>query len=297
MGGAGNGTRAQDLASLNGKVLRIEGTGWTLADNPFGNAVWSLGHRNPQGLTFGPNGVLYSSEHGTSHDDEINIIERGRNYGWPTVEGFCDTPAETAFCASANVKEPIGATWTPTIAPGQLIYYNGDLFPQWKDHLLLIAMKSRAVILLKLNEARNSIIERRTILQNTYGRLRSICQSPDGRVFIGSSNRDTYGDNREGSDWIIELTPATSDVDDDHDAATITKTLQGVFIQGADPLSPVTVFDIIGRSILASITDESGGALLDLFGSSSVGAAVPNNGIVIVRYLVNNAPRVHLLHE
>ena len=86
------------------------------ADNPVaGNPYWSFGHRNPQGLVFA-NNIIYSSPNmDPSTDDEINIIEKGRNYGWPNVQGFCDAGSEQTFCTANNVKEPIKA-WTPTAA-------------------------------------------------------------------------------------------------------------------------------------------------------------------------------------
>ena len=88
----------QNPSSLNGKVLRINLDGSIPADNPYGNAVWSIGHRNSQGMAFGM-GRLYISEHGETTNDEINIINRARNYGWPYVEGFCDLPAERTLPA------------------------------------------------------------------------------------------------------------------------------------------------------------------------------------------------------
>lgn len=93
-GDAGNTALAQNVASLNGKVLRINLDGSIPTDNPMaGSAVWSWGHRNAQGLAF-HNGIMYSSEHGPNNDDEVNIISMGRNYGWPNVQGFCNTPTE-----------------------------------------------------------------------------------------------------------------------------------------------------------------------------------------------------------
>ncbi|MEK7224676.1 MAG: PQQ-dependent sugar dehydrogenase, partial [Bacteroidota bacterium] len=108
-GDASNQALPQNTSSINGKVLRLNLDGTIPADNPVaGNPYWSFGHRNPQGLVFA-NNILYSSEHGPSNDDEINIIEKGRNYGWPAVHGYCDLSGEQTFCAANNVKEPIKA--------------------------------------------------------------------------------------------------------------------------------------------------------------------------------------------
>ncbi|HWR32873.1 MAG TPA: PQQ-dependent sugar dehydrogenase, partial [Chitinophagaceae bacterium] len=135
-GDASNQSLPQNTAALNGKILRLNLDGSIPADNPVaGNPYWSFGHRNPQGLVFA-NNIMYSSEHGPSNDDEMNIIEKGRNYGWPNVEGYCNTSSEQSFCSANNVKEPIKA-WTPTAAVCGMDYYNSNLIPQWKNSLLM----------------------------------------------------------------------------------------------------------------------------------------------------------------
>src|SRR3546814_6813236 len=98
--------------------------------NPFpGSPVWALGFRVPQGIVYASNGKIYSAEHGNLADDEVNLIEKGANYGYPNVSGICDQPAEKIFCAANKVKEPLIA-WTPTIAPAGLAYYNSTAIPQ-----------------------------------------------------------------------------------------------------------------------------------------------------------------------
>lgn len=140
-GDASNQSLPQNTSATNGKILRINLDGTIPADNPVpGNPYWSFGHRNPQGLVF-VNGRLFSSEHGPNNDDEINIIEKGRNYGWPNIEGYCDLQSEQDFCNTQNVKEPIKA-WTPTAAVSGLDYYNNNNIPQWKNSLLVVALKN-----------------------------------------------------------------------------------------------------------------------------------------------------------
>lgn len=203
-GDANNTATAQNLQSLNGKVLRLRLDGTIPADNPFPNSpIWSVGHRNAQGLTY-HDGILYSSEHGPNNDDEINIIEAGRNYGWPTVMGYCDSPIERAFCEENNVAEPIAA-WTPTIAPCGMAYYPHTRIPQWEHSLLLVTLKASRLVVLSLDSSRRRIVSERHFLVNELGRLRAICVSPDGRVFIGTSNRDGRGSPRSGDDRIVEL--------------------------------------------------------------------------------------------
>ncbi|GAI30312.1 unnamed protein product, partial [marine sediment metagenome] len=125
-GDVGSASYALDTNRLHGKFLRLNLDGSVPYDNPIpGSYVWSLGHRNAQGLVRAPNGIIYSSEHGPANDDEVNIIEKERNYGWPEVQGFCDLPDEQTYCTANNVMEPIAA-WTPTLAVCGLDYYDHD---------------------------------------------------------------------------------------------------------------------------------------------------------------------------
>jgi glucose/arabinose dehydrogenase len=196
--------RAQDLTSINGKVLRMNLDGSIPDDNPMpGSYIWTFGHRNPQGLCYA-NGKMYSSEHGTTANDEINIIEENRNYGWSTVEGVCNTPAEITFCTANNVKEPIWS-WSPSIAPCGLDYYQNDAIPEWNNSLLLAVLKDKKLIQLKLNADGTQILQQNIYLVNTYGRLRDVLVIPDGRVFLCTSNRDYAGAPIAVDDRIIEL--------------------------------------------------------------------------------------------
>jgi glucose/arabinose dehydrogenase len=187
----------QNTSSPSGKILRLNLDGSIPSDNPIGgNPYWSFGHRNPQGLVYA-NNRLYSSEHGPSTDDEINIIEKGRNYGWPNVHGYCDQQSEQSTCVSYNVMQPISA-WTPTIATSGLDYYNHDLIPQWKNSLLLATLKDATLYQLKLDSDFNEVTNTNEYFSGEYGRMRDICISPDGKVYICTSNG--------GNDRIIEVT-------------------------------------------------------------------------------------------
>ena len=186
-GDAGNTSLPQNTASLAGKVLRFELNGAIPADNPIPNSpVYSWGHRNPQGLFFA-NGYLYSSEHGPNSDDEINIIEKGRNYGWPNVKGFCNTAAEITFCNDSNVVEPLFA-WTPTVATSGICYYNHPSIPEWQGNLLLTTLKDQRVINLTLTNTKDSITETTDYFVNRWGRLRDITSDPDGNVYIATNS-------------------------------------------------------------------------------------------------------------
>lgn len=176
---------AQDPATRNGKTLRINLDGTIPADNPIpGSPVFTVGHRNPQGLMQLPNGRIYSAEHGNSAHDEINIIEAGRNYGWPNVEGFCDQPAELLYCAANNIREPL-IDWA--VAPAALAYYDHPAIPAWRGGLLQAALGGNRLTHLALNASGTAITAQSTFL-TTYGRLRALCVSPEGRVYVGTSN-------------------------------------------------------------------------------------------------------------
>jgi glucose/arabinose dehydrogenase len=189
VGDASDQSNPQNLNSLNGKILRVNLDGSIPADNPDpSSAVWTYGHRNPQGLIF-VNDILFSSEHGPDTDDEINIIEKGGNYGWPDVRGFCNEDDEKSFCTGHNVIDPL-MSWTPTIAVCGINYYNSDSIPQWKNSILMTTLKDERLIQLKLSDDQRSITENHDFFISRYGRMRDVCVAPDGRVFICTSNGD-----------------------------------------------------------------------------------------------------------
>ena len=190
-------TLPQNKNVLNGKILRLNLDGTIPSDNPFpGNPVWSFGHRNPQGLVM-VNDILYESEHGPDIEDEINIIEKGRNYGWPDVKGPCDG-SEVSFCTANNVKEPTWSSGNSTIAVCGLDFYNNDLVPQWKNSLLMMTLKNSSVRQMKLSNDGLYIAQTQTFFKNQWGRLRDLCISPSGKIYICTSN----GGN---SDVLVEI--------------------------------------------------------------------------------------------
>lgn len=202
-GDAGNSAVAQNISAVNGKTLRINLDGSIPADNPIaGSAVWNWGQRNVQGMVFA-RGNIYSSMHGASADDEINILLKARNYGWPNVEGVCNTTSEVKFCADSNVVEPI-FTWTPTIAPGGIDYYEHPMFPEFDNSILMTTLKDMHLYQLQLNPGLDSIKSTKIIAEVSYGRLRDICISPTGSIFISTSNSAAMGTGAY-VDKIIEL--------------------------------------------------------------------------------------------
>ncbi|MGA4668791.1 PQQ-dependent sugar dehydrogenase [Propionibacteriaceae bacterium Y1923] len=186
-GDAANRQLAQDQNSLAGKVLRISFGGTVPADNPFGNPVWSLGHRNVQGLAFAPDGTLWSAEFGDRSADELNVITAGGNYGWPEVEG------------NAGQRDPFIApkvTWEPTASssPSSLAVAQGNVW--------VASLAGNTLFQVPINgtEAGEPVAH----FAGEYGRLRSVIAHRDGIVF-GTSNTDGRGSVRSGDDRLIYL--------------------------------------------------------------------------------------------
>ncbi len=270
-GDALQASEAQNRASLNGKILRLNLDGTVPADNPTpGSYVYTFGHRNPQGLVQLADGRLYASEHGPSNDDEVNKIEAGRNYGWPTVEGLCNLPAEATFCTANNVREPL-TTWTPTIAPAGLKYYDHPAIPGWRGSLLLVALGGKRLVQLPLDAPGTAITARNEFLLNAFGRLRSICVSPQGRVYVGTSNRDGRGAPAATDDRILVLENRAYMPTATRNAAAVGFELfpnparQQASLRLPSPGAHVTICDLLGRRLREQAVPGTT-AVLDLVG-------------------------------
>lgn len=186
-GDAANSANAQAAGSRSGKILRINKDGSIPADNPIaGNPLWSFGHRNPQGMVM-VNNILYTAEHGPEVEDEVNIIQKGKNYGWPQVNGPCNG-SETSFCSANGVVEPIWSTGGSTFALSGMDYYNHNLIPEWKNSLLVASLKNTTLYVLHLNDQRTAVSSSDEYFNGQFGRLRDICISPSGTVYICTSN-------------------------------------------------------------------------------------------------------------
>ncbi len=197
-GDAGNPKSAQDLTSLSGKILRIELDGSIPKDNPFPSSpVYSLGHRNPQGLAWSTNNILYESEHGQTAHDEINIIKPGANYGWPLVQG--DEESKEIL-----VQKPLIQSGDTTWAPSGIAYITEG---PWQGKLLVATLRGAQLLSISLNGNGTKVTNVASWLANDFGRLREVVQGGDGAIYIATSNRDGRGNPQAGDDKIIKLIP------------------------------------------------------------------------------------------
>lgn len=197
-GDAGNAALAQDSTSTAGKILRIELDGIIPKDNPFINSpVYSLGHRNPQGLAWNSNNVLYESEHGQSAHDEINIIKPGANYGWPLVQGNEES-------SEVMVQKPLIHSGEDTWAPSGITFVNQG---PWRGKLLVATLRGQRLLAMSLNGRGAAVKNVEAFLQNRYGRLREVIQGRDGSIYLTTSNRDGRGNPDITDDRIIQLIP------------------------------------------------------------------------------------------
>jgi glucose/arabinose dehydrogenase len=208
-GDASDASIAQNRESFAGKILRLTLEGQAAPGNPFGTRIYSYGHRNPQGMVFATDGTLYITEHGPSDNDEVNRIEAGKNYGWPNVHGRCDGdigPAELSFCSANAVAEPL-ATWTPTIAPAGVGYYDHTLIPGFRRSLIFATLKDATLYRLQLSSDGRTVESTETLFDGEFGRLRAVLVAPDGSIYIGTSNRDGRGTPMPNDDRIIRIRP------------------------------------------------------------------------------------------
>jgi glucose/arabinose dehydrogenase len=206
-------TPSQDMQSNVGKIVRLHDDGSIPADNPFVDylsvdafvddegvypEIWSLGHRNPLGMTFDLDGQLWVIEMGPRGGDELNRIVRGANYGYPLVSNgqHYDGRDIPDHDTNSDFEEPV-LWWTPVISPAHLMVYSGDAFPEWHGDLLAAGLSSRAIIRIDINGDNATEVERFPM----GAPIRSIVQGPEGALWV------LEDESREGQGRLLKLTP------------------------------------------------------------------------------------------
>ena len=185
--------QAQSLNNHFGKIIRINKDGSVPFDNPFVDIpyalpeIFSYGHRNMQGLVVMEDGRIFEHEHGPRGGDEFNLIESGKNYGWPAITYGIDYSGAviSPFTEMDGMEQPL-KYWVPSIAPSDMIYYDGDLYPELRNSFLITALKSKDVKKIKKT---NNIFSEESIFSNLKSRLRSIGISPSGEIYLLTDGR------------------------------------------------------------------------------------------------------------
>ena len=197
--------QAQRLDGLLGKVVRINSDGSVPNDNPFVGKegaraeIWSIGHRNVEAATADPKtGELWEVEHGTRGGDELNLVRKGRDYGWPTIAygiEYNGSAITGGITQKAGMEQPV-YYWDPVIAPSGMTFYSGDLFPAWKGSLFIGGLGSTCLVRLTLEGER--VVGEERLLKELEERIRDVQQGPDGALYL-------LTDNVKGR--ILKLTP------------------------------------------------------------------------------------------
>ena len=202
-------TLAQKLDSLAGKTLRLNDDGTVPPDNPFVGQkdarpeIWAYGNRNPQGLAWQPGtGMMFQTEHGPSFfegkgsgGDEVNIVEKGKNLGWPEIhhtekrEGMVSPLLE----------------YSPACAPGSGMFYNGSIFPAFKDNFFFGCLRSARIVRVSLDGSK--VVSQENLFDGTFGRIREMEEGPDGYIYFSTSNRDGRGSPSKDDDRIMRIVP------------------------------------------------------------------------------------------
>jgi aldose sugar dehydrogenase len=200
---------AQKLDTLAGKTLRLNDDGGVPEDNPFVGRqgaraeIWSYGHRNPQGLDWQPNSnLMFQTEHGPSGfdgpggGDEVNVVERGKNYGWPLIHH-----GQT----QSGLESPL-LEYTPACAPASGTFYRGSLLTEFRGDFFFGCLRGERIIRVRLDGRR--VVSQEDLLKGKYGRIREVAEGPDGALYFSTSNRDGRGSPAGDDDRIFRLVPA-----------------------------------------------------------------------------------------
>jgi len=197
--------QAQNLGNDLGKIIRVRPDGSVPPDNPFvGRSgvkpeIWSYGHRNPQGLALHPaTGKLWEHEHGPRGGDEVNIIEKGKNYGWPVIGYGIDYSGARIHESThkPSMEQPL-KYWVPSIAPSGMTFSTGNLFPAWRGNLFLGALAAQLLVRLEVDG--DKVVKEERLLQQLRERIRDVREGPDGALWLATDN---------SSGRVLRLAPA-----------------------------------------------------------------------------------------
>ncbi len=199
-GDAADANNAQDVASLAGKILRLNRDGTTPRDNRFSSPVFTYGHRNPQGFDWHPtSGEIWESEHGNNGNDEVNAIRTGLNFGWPRIEGTS---------TMSGMEAPI-TFFTPSIAPSGASFYRGQRVPQFVNNFFVATLRGMHLLRLTVDPSTRRVTAQERLLEGTFGRLRDVVFGPDGYLYFCTNNRDGRGNPMSGDDRVLRIVPAS----------------------------------------------------------------------------------------
>ena len=209
---------AQTLDTHLGKILRITTDGKPAPGNPFTGSkdkeeaaypeIWAIGQRSQEGLALDNDGNLWETEHGPRGGDELNLIKKGGNYGWPTVTHGIDYPGNQTGDSEPTrpgIEEPV-YYWAPSIGPGNLAFYKGNLFPEWKNSVFVVALRGNAMERLTLSGGK--VVNEEPLLTEVKMRLRDVRVGPDGAVYVLSdSGGGSITNNTPLGSKLLKLTP------------------------------------------------------------------------------------------
>ncbi|MBY8975715.1 PQQ-dependent sugar dehydrogenase [Rhodobacteraceae bacterium NNCM2] len=202
LGERGDRPEAQATDVHNGKIVRLNRDGTIPADNPFVNGphlpeVWTIGHRNPQGLAFAEDGTLWTNSHGARGGDEVNLIAPGLNYGWPEISyGKHYSGGQIGSGTHKEGMEQPKWVWDPSIAPSGLMIYSGRIWPEWEGDLFIGSLKHDLIA--RLDRDGDKVQGEEHLFKDAFTRIRDIREGPDGAIWFLA----------EGDDALYRITPA-----------------------------------------------------------------------------------------